>query len=1087
MSSFPCHLARVALRTRLLFIVIQLFFSSHLFSQTNDSLRLTFRYADPVHQKVRVFVPGDFNNWGPNSNGVIAAGAPSLMMYDSAAGIWRKTVLCKVGATNYYKYHFHLNADGSNWLWVADPLNPVTDGTQFQNSLVTITDPMIFEAVRDTDSTAAITGTSAGISGTRKIAAIAVITPHDSLDAFTSLDTLTGLFHYAFPSPLAAGTPVIISVTDSTGRSMRYQIGSAPGAEIPTVPAWAADAVWYQLFPERFRNGDPANDPNRMSLETPGSIPLSWRISPWTGDWYARDAWEVAAGPGFYSSVFDRRYGGDLQGVLDKLGYLDSLGINALYFNPIFWARSLHKYDGDAYQHVDPFFGPDPRGDSIMIAQETLDSATWHWTAADTMFLRVVRSAHQRGMKVILDGVWDHTGRDFFAFKDLVKKQKNSSYKDWYTVYTWYDSAVPGSQFTYKSWWGYVSLPEFATTPDATNLAPGPKQHIFTVTRRWMDPNGDGDPSDGIDGWRLDTVPDVPIGFWTEWNTLVRAINPQAYTTAEVWSDATYAIQEGKFSGTMNYAACMMPVYDCLVRNAMAPGDFLRAISSYLARYGNDVSFANQNLADSHDTERLASMIVNGPQSTGFGSINSPNGHPAYLLRKPNARERAIQQLALLAQVTLPGAPMIYYGDEAGMWGAGDPDDRMPMTWPDRHVVPQATDPRGGVRTPDDMNFDSSVFHRYQSAIGLRRTSPSLKRGDFQQLAMDDTGNAFAFSRSLSGETMIVAMNRIDHTTVLSIPTAILPQNSLFKMAYSTAPDSAPAGFTFVSGAMHITLPAIAGAVIRVVPDVPMSVPHSAGWSLVSVPVDVHDWRAKTIFPAGISPLFAYDGGYKSIDTLRPGAGYWLNLGSDQISSFSGGWRAENTVPVRKGWNLIGGISAPLSAGSITSVPGGMITSPCYSYSGAYQVADTIRPGEGYWIRTNSDGVLICSQRSSAAGTIHMTDQTETPPPPPAGGGTSGRFLPKEYALDQNYPNPFNPSTRISYALPFKSRVMIEIYSLLGEKVVTLLDGTEEAGYYSLPWSPAGATGLYFCRFSATPADRPAQQVAIIKKMIYLK
>jgi hypothetical protein len=231
--------------------------------------------------------------------------------------------------------------------------------------------------------------------------------------------------------------------------------------KLPNVPEWAVDAVFYQIFPERFRNGDPKNDPTRDSLEFPETAPASWQISPWTGDWYARADWEKQAGPSFYENgVFNRRYGGDLQGVLNKLDYLADLGVNAIYFNPVFYARSLHKYDGASMHHVDPYFGPDPKGDLATIAAETSDPKSWHWTAADKLFLKLLAEAHARGIRVIIDGVFNHTGRDFFAFADLRKNQSKSPYQDWYIVAHYDNPDTPQKEFQYKGWWGNDTLPE---------------------------------------------------------------------------------------------------------------------------------------------------------------------------------------------------------------------------------------------------------------------------------------------------------------------------------------------------------------------------------------------------------------------------------------------------------------------------------------------------------------------------------------------------------------------------------------------------------------------------------------------------
>ena len=208
---------------------------------------------------------------------------------------------------------------------------------------------------------------------------------------------------------------------------------------------WAADAVFYQVFAERFCNGDPANDPTRESLEDPENVPSSWHISRWTSDWHERAGWEqeMDERSNRGRAVYQRRYGGDLQGIINRLDYLRELGINAIYLNPVFYARSLHKYDGSSFHHVDPYFGPDPAGDMAIIAGDTSEPSSWHWTAADKLFLTLVRRAHALGIRVVIDGVFNHTGRGFFAFEDIRRHQAASRYKDWYSIESFDDPATP--------------------------------------------------------------------------------------------------------------------------------------------------------------------------------------------------------------------------------------------------------------------------------------------------------------------------------------------------------------------------------------------------------------------------------------------------------------------------------------------------------------------------------------------------------------------------------------------------------------------------------------------------------------------
>jgi glycosidase len=187
-------------------------------------------------------------------------------------------------------------------------------------------------------------------------------------------------------------------------------------------PDWAKDVVWYQIFPERFNNGDPSNDPTRASLDNPQDVTPEWAVMDWESEWFERADWEKAQGGDFQSTLHHRRYGGDLQGVIDKLDYLKELGISGLYLNPIFYANSLHKYDGNSFHHIDPYFGPDPEGDLALIAEESSSPRSWKWTAADKLFLKLLAEAKARGIRVIIDGVWNHTGRDFFAFADIRTK-----------------------------------------------------------------------------------------------------------------------------------------------------------------------------------------------------------------------------------------------------------------------------------------------------------------------------------------------------------------------------------------------------------------------------------------------------------------------------------------------------------------------------------------------------------------------------------------------------------------------------------------------------------------------------------------
>ena len=604
--------------------------------------------------------------------------------------------------------------------------------------------------------------------------------------------------------------------------------GSVPlGAAGGVVPGWAKEVVWYQIFPERFRNGDASNDPTRAALEWPVRPPENWAVSAWGSDWYARSAWERAmdgpsaadSAPAFYNSVFDRRYGGDLRGVIDKLDYLKELGVTGLYFNPVFYARSMHKYDGNSFHHVDPYFGPDPEGDFALMDTETADPATWKWTAADKLFLELVREAHARGMRVIIDGVFNHSGRDFFAFVDVRRRGAASPYAGWYQVDSFDDPDTARNEFVYRGWWGHKTLPIFAATEDGKDIAMGPKNYIYNATRRWMDPNGDGDPSDGVDGWRLDVADERPPKFWSDWNAYVRWINPEAFTSAEVWSNPLELIESGGFSASMNYYGFAFPVTGFLIDENVTATQFGAMLDERRSQLPVPVAEAMQNMVDSHDTDRLASMIVNGhnhgnPEHIDFNNANNPRASQTYEIRKPNAEERAVQRLVALFQMTYVGAPMIYYGTEAGMWGGGDPDCRKPMIWADLKYEPEATDPLGRERAPDTVTFDRSLFEFYQLAIALRRQNPVLATGEFKTLGAFDGQKTFVFERGDKKSALVVALNRSDSPQTVKVDLGEDGAARLGGAKVLFASQPAPVEATLSGSTLTMTLPPLGGVVV---------------------------------------------------------------------------------------------------------------------------------------------------------------------------------------------------------------------------------------------------------------------------------
>jgi glycosidase len=346
-----------------------------------------------------------------------------------------------------------------------------------------------------------------------------------------------------------------------------------------TRPDWVQNAVFYQIFPDRFANGDCSNDP-----------PI---VEPWDNPPTAHNF-----------------FGGDLAGIQQRLTYLAELGVTALYLTPIFAAGTNHRYDTHDYLTIDPALG-------------------------DTDLLReLVAHAHDLGMRIVLDGVFNHCGDGFWAFQDVIRHGPGSPYRDWFFVREFPIRQNPPS---YQTCGGAPYLPKL-------NVAhPHVRRYLLHVVRYWIE-------TADIDGWRLDVPWKVAPDFWQDVRETVKAVKPDAYLVGECWRDARPWL--ALFDGVMNYRLRDI-LLDFCVRDHMDAEDAAYETQRLLADYGPSVPYL-LNLLGSHDTPRLLSLCQGD-------------------------RRRAI--VALTALLTYPGAPMLYYGDEIGMEGANDPDCRRCMRW----------------------------------------------------------------------------------------------------------------------------------------------------------------------------------------------------------------------------------------------------------------------------------------------------------------------------------------------------------------------------------------------------------------------
>ena len=561
-----------------------------------------------------------------------------------------------------------------------------------------------------------------------------------------------------------------------------------------TAPDWAASASIYQIFPDRFRNGRANNDPKTGDTRYDDPVlKLPWGILP---EGYCRNyadadtncPWRFDSTPPDWSPTKEQPrgrdyYGGDLRGVDQYLDYLASLGINTIYFNPIFDSASNHGYDTQNYYAIDPYFG---------------DQQDW---------ANLVKHADERGIKIVLDGVFNHLSSDSPFFdryhhfaEEGACESLTSPYRDWF-----YFNDVPAgtgscvgsngepNSANYEGWFGFDSIPVINKTLQEVQA------YFLTaddsVSKHWL--------NQGASGWRLDVSgdPSFPNGYWETFREVTKATDPEALLISETWQkDSTLLrmLRGDRLDTTMNYR-----LRDAVI-GLLAPGTFdskgfadsgrILLPSEFAARmesiredYPDAAYYSLMNLLDSHDTERLRWTLTPGTETRADKELNAANVQEGKLR----------QRLASLIQFTVPGAPTVFYGDEVGMTGDDDPDDRRTYPWADRGGTP-----------------DQSLFEHYQQLNALRLRFDVLVHGDFQVLLADDNTDVVAYGRKSNNSAAVVIVNRSETAQSGPIPVAgYLPEGLTLDQVYAVG-TGGPASVTVENGAISGSIPARSAVVL---------------------------------------------------------------------------------------------------------------------------------------------------------------------------------------------------------------------------------------------------------------------------------
>lgn len=358
-------------------------------------------------------------------------------------------------------------------------------------------------------------------------------------------------------------------------------------------PQWVRNTVWYQIFPERFANGDPELNPEGTKT------------------------WDSTVHPGRQDF-----YGGDLQGVLDHLDHLVDLGVNGIYFNPIFKAPSNHKYDTEDYFEIDPHFGD------------------------KKLFKKLVDEAHKRGIKVMLDAVFNHIGDQSPQWQDVIKNGKDSKYADWFHINKFPVSYTPTDNFEFSNDATYETFDYTPHMPKLNTANPEVQEYLLSIATYWI-------KEFDIDAWRLDVANEIDHHFWRRFHDATTALKPDFYILGEIWHTSQPWLQGDQFTGVMNYAYTEA-IKEHFLTHEIDALEMKNKLNQQLMLYNDQADSMMFNVLDSHDTARIKTLAHDDME--------------------------LVKQIFAFTFVQ-PGTPSIYYGTEYGMTGENDPDDRKPMVW----------------------------------------------------------------------------------------------------------------------------------------------------------------------------------------------------------------------------------------------------------------------------------------------------------------------------------------------------------------------------------------------------------------------